>query len=125
MALSIPTGIRSQQQTQLTRQDPNVRTAAAPADPRALEMGRKVDQLVRDRFGGDYQRAFQHYSGGAREVSREGVMRMLNDAGVGNGLSRGFYADGVMDAFDTNRNRGVSWGEFQNGLRGAGVSVGG
>ena len=93
---------------------------AQAADPRARDEAQKVDNLVRTRFGGDYRAAFNHYSGGGREVNREGVRSLLSDAGVGNGLTRGMYTDALMDRFDTNRSGGVSWSEFQNGLRAAG-----
>jgi hypothetical protein len=90
----------------------------AGIDPRAAAMGRQVQNLVNQRFGGDQQRAFNHYAGGAgREVSREGVNRLLSDANVGNGLTRGAYTSGVMDQFDTNRNNAISWSEFQSGMR--------
>src|SRR4051794_21954535 len=36
----------------------------APADPRAADLARKVDTLVKNKFGGDYRKAFQHYAGG-------------------------------------------------------------
>jgi hypothetical protein len=108
---------------------PVAKAPAAPpqqTDPRALEMGRKVDELIKKRFGGDYQKAFAHYAKGGKEVSKEGVMQLLRDADVGFetplGGTRDVYAGKVMDAFDTDHNKGISWSEFQNGLRGVGVN---
>jgi hypothetical protein len=92
-------------------------------DPRAADLAQKVNNLVHSKFGGDYKKAFQHYAGANGEVSRDGINRLLSDAGVGNGFTRGFYTDGVMDKFDTNRNGSVSWSEFSGGMRANGVSI--
>jgi hypothetical protein len=118
---------QTQARAQLTQL---ARTATAPADPRAAEVGRKVDDLVRRQYGGDYKKAFQHYAGPNGEVSREGVKQLLRDADVGSdmqipfvGTTRDKYADGLMDKFDTNRNGSVSWSEFSGGLRSVGVNL--
>jgi hypothetical protein len=118
---------QTQARAQLTQL---ARTATPPTDPRAAEVGRKVDDLVRSRFGGDYKKAFSHYAGSNGEVSRAGVKQLLRDAGVGSdipipfvGTTRDAYADGLMDKFDTNKNGSVSWSEFTGGLRGVGVNL--
>lgn len=89
-------------------------------DSRALDLGRRVNNLVQRNFGGDQRRAFNHYAQGRPEVSRAQVNRLLADANVGNGLTRGAYTSAVMDRFDTNRSGGVSWQEFQAGMRSVG-----
>lgn len=89
-------------------------------DPRAVDLGRRVNNLVQQRYGGDYQRAFNAYAQGRPEVSKAQVNRMLGDADVGNFLTRGAYTDAVMDRFDTNRNNAISWQEFQSGMRSVG-----
>lgn len=91
--------------------------AVATNDPRARDVAQRVDRLVTERFGGNYQAAFRHYAEGAQEVGPSGVRRLLSDAGVGNGLTRGVYVDALMDRFDGNRSGGVSWQEFQTGLQ--------
>jgi hypothetical protein len=93
-------------------------SSASPAnDPRARDVAQRVDRLVTQRFGGDYPAAHRHYAGGASEVSAGGVRSLLSDAGVGNGLTRGAYVSALMDRFDSNRSGGVSWQEFQGGLK--------
>jgi Ca2+-binding EF-hand superfamily protein len=82
------------------------------------ELRTKLAAHVRDRFGGDYQRAFRATDAdGNGQISRSELKSLLGDAGVGSALTRGAWADGVMDHFDTNRNGGISWNEFQGGLR--------
>jgi hypothetical protein len=91
----------------------------ATIDPRAADLGRRVQSLVQQQFRGDQRAAFNHYARNG-EVPRAQVRQLLEDAGVGNGLTRGAYTSAVMDRFDTNRNGGVSWQEFQGGMRSVG-----
>lgn len=97
-------------------------TRATPAraestDSREQELREKVSTLVNERFGGDYQKAFRAYDANQDgQVDRAGLQTMLRDARVGSGMTRGLWADGIMDRFDTNRSRGIDWREFQGGL---------
>lgn len=91
----------------------------ATIDPRAADLGRRVQNLVRQQYGGDQRAAFNHYARNG-EVPRAQVQQLLEDAGVGSMFTRGAYTDAVMDRFDTNRNNGVSWQEFQGGMRSVG-----
>ncbi len=129
-----PAGLRSQQlQMQRLRADDTQGArpvqAAAAVDPNSTEarIGTAVKRLVDERFGGNWQRAFDHYAGGAgREVGKRGIERMLDDAGVD--LWHGFPPQGaiasrMMDQFDTNRNGGVSWQEFNSGVRRLGINL--
>ena len=86
------------------------------ADTNEQELQRKVTSLARSRFGGDFERMFEHY--GRRRQSDERIDRdelnaLLADADVGNGLSRGTWVRGVLDRFDTDRDGVISWAEFE------------
>jgi Ca2+-binding EF-hand superfamily protein len=82
------------------------------------ELRSKLEAHVRDQFGGDYERAFRATDAdGSGQINRRELSALLGNAGVGNALTRGAWADGVMDHFDSNRNGGISWNEFQGGLR--------
>src|SRR5207302_4452611 len=97
---------------------PPTAVRAAPEDPRALELRKKLRQLQDARYGGDRQKLFDAYDKNAnRALDKEEVTRMLGDAGVGNGLTRGLWADGMIDRLDTNKDRAVDWAEFQNGAK--------
>jgi Ca2+-binding EF-hand superfamily protein len=78
------------------------------------ELEEKVTALVAARFGGDYRAAFDHY-----DADRDGTINdaelkaLLKDAGVGSGLTRGAWAKGVMDEADLDKNRVISWAEFE------------
>ena len=91
---------------------PPVQTAAVE-DPRVTELKRNVSSLVARRFNGDYKRAFVHYDGDQDgRMTKEEIVAMLADAGVGNFVTRGMWADGILEKLDMNHDRGVSWGEF-------------
>lgn len=78
------------------------------------ELDEKVTALVRGRFGGDAQAAFRHYDAdGDGGINQAELKTLLADAGIGNGLTRWAWADGIMDAVDTDRDGHISWAEFQ------------
>lgn len=85
----------------------------ASADQRR-ELEEKVTALVAARFGGDYRAAFDHY-----DADRDGAVdddelkALLKDAGVGSGLTRWAWAKGVMDEADRDKNKSISWAEFE------------
>jgi hypothetical protein len=83
-------------------------------DPRVVELKKKVTALVDRRFNGDHKRAFTHYDGDQDgKITRDEIIAMLSDAGVGNFATRGMWADGILDKIDMNHDRGVTWGEFE------------
>jgi hypothetical protein len=83
-------------------------------DPRVAELKQKVAKLVNRSFNGDYRRAFKHYDGDQDDkITKDEITAMLSDAGVGNFVTRGMWADGILDKVDMNHDRGVSWGEFE------------
>ncbi len=85
-------------------------------DKQVEELKRKVTDLVNGKYGGDWTRAFTHYAGlngTASLVGEEELGRLLKDAGVGNGLTRGAWITGVMKELDTSKDEYISWAEFQ------------
>ena len=96
---------------------PPVEVAAAE-DPRVEELKRKVAALVERKHGGDYRKAFAHYDGDQDgRMTHDEIKTMLSDAGIGNGFTRGMWADGILEKLDLNSDRGVSWGEFESVFR--------
>lgn len=87
-------------------------------DAQKRELQEKVTNLVDARFGGDWTKAFQHYAGvgSASGVDRRGLSQLLEDAGVGNRLTRGAWTSGVMDVLDANSDGSITWAEFQTAL---------
>jgi Ca2+-binding EF-hand superfamily protein len=78
------------------------------------ELADKVEALVRARFGGDYRAAFGHYDADRNGlVSKAELKALLKDAGIGSGLTRWAWADGVIDALDADGDGHISWPEFE------------
>ena len=44
---------------------------------------------------------------------------MLEDAGVGSWLTRGAWADGIIGELDKNKDKSISWEEFEALLQGS------
>lgn len=89
--------------------------AANEEDGHTKELKQKVSGLCQRKFGGDYQKAFNHYDGnhdGA--IDADELSALLDDAGVGSFITRGAWVKGILDKLDRNADRKISWGEFQS-----------
>ena len=83
------------------------------------ELVGKVSALVASRFGGDYRAAFDHYDADRNGVVSKGELKaLLADAGVGTGLTRWAWADGIIDELDTDGDGTISWAEFDAVFKG-------
>jgi Ca2+-binding EF-hand superfamily protein len=77
------------------------------------ELEEKVTALVKSRFGGDYRAAFGHYDAdGDGAISKAELKALLKDAGIGSGLTRWAWAEGVIDELDADGDGHISWAEF-------------
>jgi hypothetical protein len=94
---------------------PPVQVAQAEEDPHVKELKLKVARLVDENFAGEYRRAFDHYDADHDgKMTKDEIKQMLSDAGVGNGLTRGAWADGILKKLDLDHDRGVKWSEFDS-----------
>ena len=84
------------------------------------ELRDKVSQLVRGQFGGDYHKAFDHYDGDAKDgkISKRGLTQLLDDAGLGNWLTRSAWVSGIIAELDTDGDGSISAAEFEDVLKG-------
>jgi hypothetical protein len=89
------------------------------------ELVDKVRALVKGRFGdvtlATLHKLFNQYATPKGVVDRNGLVRLLQDAGVGNDFTRGFWADGILDHFDKpdaqgRRQGAITWSAFQAGI---------
>ena len=83
------------------------------------ELRDKVSQLVRDQFGGDYHKAFDHYDSDVKDgkISQRELTDLLGDAGVGNWLTRSAWVSGIIAELDTDRDGSISTAEFEDVLK--------
>jgi len=84
------------------------------------ELTDKVIKLVRERFGGDYHKAFEHYDSNPRDgrLDKAELTAFLTDAGIGNWLTRGAWAAGILAALDADKDGTISGPEFEAVLNG-------
>jgi Ca2+-binding EF-hand superfamily protein len=83
-------------------------------DDKRRELDDKITSLVATRFGGDYHAAFAHYdSDGDGTIDTKELKTLLHDAGIGNGLTRWAWVQGIIQELDADRDGGISWAEFE------------
>jgi hypothetical protein len=99
-----------------------VKESAMANEKQIKELKEKVAALVQNKFGGDWYRGFTYYAaknGGSSAVEKEDLLVLLEDAGIGSWITRGAWADGILDAADKNKDKTISWEEFEALLQGS------
>jgi hypothetical protein len=87
-------------------------------DANEKELKEKVGALVSSQFGGDYKKAFTHYDTSKDgSVTKGELVQLLEDAGVGNGITRGIWAKKIIEKLDTSQDKGIEWNEFESVFR--------
>lgn len=82
-------------------------------DAQANEVIVKVQALVKTKFHGDYLAAFAHYDlDHNQKLGHKDVVVLLEDCGIGNFLTRGVWASGVIAALDQNGDGTVTLAEM-------------
>ena len=75
----------------------------------ANEVIAKVQALVKTKYAGDYMAAFKAYDLDRNgKLGHKDVSKLLEDAGVGNWLTRGVWANGVISHLDLDHDGAVS-----------------
>ena len=91
----------------------------AATEAQKNELRDKVSKLVRDRFGGDYHKAFDHYDSDVKDgkISSRELAKLLGDAAIGNWLTRSAWASGIIAELDTDKDGSISESEFEEVLK--------
>jgi Ca2+-binding EF-hand superfamily protein len=80
------------------------------------QLKEKITRLVVERFGGNFPKAFGNYDGNKDgRINKAELVALLKDAGIGNWLTRLRWADGILDALDTDRDGAISAEELEAG----------
>lgn len=81
-------------------------------DDYEAELIEKTKALVRVKFGGDYRKAFNYYAGKDDLISRSELIDFLKDADVGTWVTRGIWADEILNRIDKDKSGQLSWDEM-------------
>lgn len=86
-------------------------------DERRDEVIRKVNAYVKATFAGQYKAAFEDFDrNNDGKINHNELVEFLKACEVGNKLTRGAYARGVMDAMDADKDGEITWEEFEKVL---------
>ena len=86
---------------------------AAKAKAKA-ELTQKLKAYVDREFNGDYKAAFSKYAGSDDQISPNELKTLLKKIGIGNGLTRGMWVDGILETLDKNADSLISWQELSS-----------
>jgi Ca2+-binding EF-hand superfamily protein len=86
------------------------------------ELVAKVQKLVKKKYGDasveNMRKLFDEYDRDKdQKISPDELEKLLKDADVGNGLTRGAWVKGVIGALDTNQDKKIDWDEFTAAIK--------
>ena len=82
------------------------------------ELIRKVKDHVLRYYGGDWTLMFPKYdSDNDGKVSRDELLRLLADCGVGNFMTRPLWGSRVLQELDLDKDGGISQQEITSALQ--------
>lgn len=86
------------------------------SDDALREVVLKIRMLAGKNFSGDYKRMFEYYATDPRFpglVDRDALKNLLSDAWIGNQMTRGTYASGIIKTCDRNHDGRISHIEYR------------
>ena len=86
------------------------------------ELVDKIQKLLRKKYGDasieSMRKLFDEYDRDKdQKISPEELERLLKDAEIGNGLTRGAWVRGVVGALDQNGDKKIDWKEFSDAVK--------
>jgi hypothetical protein len=76
------------------------------------ELEQKLARLITDQFHGDIHAIFNHYAAKGR-LSKPELMALLKDATIGNWLTRGAWADGILHELDRDKDGAITQADLE------------
>jgi hypothetical protein len=83
---------------------------ATAAQQRELEQ--KLTRLVANQFHGNIRTAFDHYAIKGH-LGKPELMALLKDANIGNWLTRGAWADGILHELDRDEDGAITQADLE------------
>lgn len=86
------------------------------------ELVEKIQKLLKKKYGDssieNMRKLFDEYDRDKdQKISADELERLLKDADVGNGLTRGAWVKGVIGALDKNSDKKIDWDEFTAAIK--------
>ena len=86
------------------------------------ELVAKIKILLNQKYGDEsmesMRKLFDEYDRDKdQKISPEELERLLKDANIGNGLTRGAWVRGVVGALDQNGDKKIDWKEFTDAVK--------
>jgi Ca2+-binding EF-hand superfamily protein len=90
---------------------------ASQQDQNEIELKDKIQRLLLRKFGNTSRESmlkmFNEYDKNKNgNIDKGELEQLLKDADVGNGLTRGAWASGIIKKMDTGSDKSISWKEF-------------
>jgi Ca2+-binding EF-hand superfamily protein len=86
------------------------------------ELVDKIQKLLVKKYGDtsveSMRKLFDEYDRDKdQKISPDELERLLKDADIGNGLTRGAWVKGVVSALDQNADKKIDWDEFAAAIK--------
>lgn len=81
------------------------------------ELVTKLARLVKKKYGGNPKNAFDSHAGPDGLMSKSELKDLLEEAGIGYGVTRGTWAEKIIETVDTNGDGKISWLEYQAAIQ--------
>lgn len=88
-------------------------------DKNEAELKDKIQALLLRKYGStsreSMEKLFNVYDKNRNgNIDKAELEQLLKDADIGNGLTRGAWANGIIEKIDTGRDKSISWREFDS-----------
>jgi Ca2+-binding EF-hand superfamily protein len=86
------------------------------------ELVAKIQRLLQKKYGDtsveSMRKLFDEYDRDKdQKINADELERLLKDADVGNGLTRGAWVKGVIGALDQDADKKIDWSEFTAAIK--------
>ena len=88
-------------------------------DENEIELKDKIKALLMRKYGStsreSMEKLFNLYDKNRNgNIDKAELKELLKDADIGNGITRGAWADGIVKKLDTGADKSISWKEFDS-----------
>lgn len=101
--------------------NPRKRKEIEKMDEKQIELQEKIKALLLRKYGStsreSMEKLFKSYDKNKNgDIDKSELEQLLKDADIGNGLTRGMWASGIIEKLDSGRDKSISWKEFDSAI---------